>query len=686
MRFRNRCVWLALVAVLAACEGSAGQDGANGASCAVVDNDDGSKTVTCGTTTVTVHDGSDGQDGQGCTAEKIEGVTTITCGDQVVTVTDGSNGTNGTNGVDGTNGTDGQDGAACTVAKADGVTSITCGDQVVTVTDGANGQDGTNGTNGTNGQDGAACTVAKADGVTTITCGDQVVTVTDGANGQDGTNGANGQDGAAGVACWDLDGDGLGDPLTEDANGDGLVNVADCKGAPGDPAVAASNALCLTAACHGDPTLSKKIITASGGTETIPLYVDEALFAATVHGDQKCAACHNDINAAGGAHAPVAKTYGGWARFSASQAVEAFATHEVVRTRNYYTAAARSCPTCHTEQGGYEYSAHAITPKQRAAHIDAELTAIATTEEGKATTIGEDYELGNCNRCHASCATCHFKSMITRKNSSAAPITDFWDQVQATDSATGFNANMSEFQMDWTTNVVSHDFRAKDYFASDPEGVCEACHTGFQRPAGNAYYWLDEVAGTWAKVKATNVKRHPQATELAISGDPALSAATGGANTAHAAFACADCHGTASSTLGAAGNIHGLPGLPYKWSDAGDVQCESCHADYVHAEGTVDLHVNGSFSKGTRVACIGCHTFGLARDFEIATNGTSSSHEVFLDPKTGEVRPVVKKNGHAIAWYSHNWQTLNPGTGRTDPAGGCAQKCHYDGNLVGAGF
>jgi len=411
--------------------------------------------------------------------------------------------------------------------------------------------------------------------------------------------------------------------------------------------------------------------------------VNPDLFAATVHGNQLCVSCHSDVNASGAAHGPVAKTYGGWARFSRKQAVEVFGTNDLVRTRNYFTAAARSCDTCHAAMGKFKYSAHATIYKQRAAHVDDALTAIATTQEGAATTIGENYVAGDCNRCHASCATCHFKSTITRANAGPRPITDFWDEVQATDGASDFNANMSEYAMNWTTNVAAHEFRGKAYFASDSERVCEACHTGFQRPAKNAYYWVDEAAGTWAKVKATAVKRHPQATELALSGSRALSPLSGGDNTAHAAFACADCHGTASN---ANGNIHNLSGLPYAWSAKGDVQCTTCHSNYTHVDAAVTAHIAGTYTHGTRVACVGCHTFGLARDFEIARNGSSTSHQVFVDPVTDEVRPVVWKNGHGIAWYSHNWQTLVPGAGKTDPAGSCARKCHYMGNLVGAGY
>jgi len=465
---------------------------------------------------------------------------------------------------------------------------------------------------------------------------------------------------------------------------------AGATGATGPPGAsgAVTNATCLSVSCHGNSALVKTIVNDQGAEESVPLYVDNTLYAATTHGNQLCVSCHSDINASGGAHGPVDKTYGGWARFSRSQAVESILKNELPRTRNYYTAAARSCDTCHTSHAGFEYSAHATIFKQRAAHIDVALSAIATAQEGKPTTIGEDYAAGNCNRCHTSCATCHFKSNITRKNANS--VLQYWDQAQTNDTfdnTTPVPDSMSEYQMDWTTNVASHEFRTKAYFATDAEGVCRSCHTGFQRPSRNAYYWTgpdhSATSTQWAKVKATNAKRHSQAYELAISGSTALSPLTGGTNTAHAQMACASCHGTAGAIFGADGNLHDLPGLPYVWSVKGDVQCTDCHTS-AHTNLFVSAHTDNTF--GTKVACIGCHTFGLARDFELARTGTSDSHEVFIDPVTNEVRPVVWKNGHAIAWYSHNWQTFNAGTGKLDNTADCAKKCHYSGNLVGAGL
>jgi len=53
-----------------------------------------------------------------------------------------------------------------------------------------------------------------------------------GAPGETGRPGDPGDPGEDGLACWDIDGDGEGDPGTEDANGDGVVDVLDCRGAP----------------------------------------------------------------------------------------------------------------------------------------------------------------------------------------------------------------------------------------------------------------------------------------------------------------------------------------------------------------------------------------------------------------------------------------------------------------------
>jgi len=48
-----------------------------------------------------------------------------------------------------------------------------------------------------------------------------------------GPAGETGPSGSDGTPCWDLDGDGAGDPLYEDTNGDGQVDLMDCQGPAG---------------------------------------------------------------------------------------------------------------------------------------------------------------------------------------------------------------------------------------------------------------------------------------------------------------------------------------------------------------------------------------------------------------------------------------------------------------------
>ena len=461
----------------------------------------------------------------------------------------------------------------------------------------------------------------------------------------------------------------------------GPAGAAGATGTTGPPGASGevTNATCLAANCHGNATLVKTIVLENGVSETIPLFVDNTLFNATVHGGQLCVSCHSDINASGGAHGPVVKTYGGWARFSAKQAEEAIDTNEIPRTRNYYTAASRSCVACHSNHADFANSAHATIFKLRNARVDTALKEAVRIALGNDAILneefGENYTAGDCNRCHTSCATCHFKSTI--KRAQAGNPLNFWDNNMRSYPATGWNDKMTEFEMDWTKNVASHEIRQGSYFLNDADGVCEACHTGLQKPAKTAYYWADTAKTSFKSLKATDVKRHPQTYELLISGDNTI--LTGGNNTAHAAMTCAQCHG------GSVGDVHLLPGLPYEWDaptyPRGDVHCTDCHSAS-HTNPLVALHLDNT---GTSVACIGCHTFGLARDFMFASGApVDNSTDVFLDPHTNQVRPVVYKHTFAEAWYNHNWQTLNPGTGFTDPAGDCAKKCHYSGNPVGA--
>jgi len=133
------------------------------AGCSVVDNKDGSYTLTCADgSEVSLHNGKNGTDG-----------------------TDGKNGTNGTDGKDGVNGTDGKDGSNGTDGK-----------------DGVNGVDGKDGADGANGANCIAVdTTDEASNHTgyKLMCGKELMGVIwNGVNGKDGVNGDPGEDGAKG--------------------------------------------------------------------------------------------------------------------------------------------------------------------------------------------------------------------------------------------------------------------------------------------------------------------------------------------------------------------------------------------------------------------------------------------------------------------------------------------------------
>ncbi len=90
---------------------------------------------------------------------------------------------------------------------------------------GTSGEDGTDGTNGVDG--------------------------TDGTDGVDGTDGKDGIDGDNGQACWDLDGNGMADVNTEDANGDNVVDINDCIGKDGIDGTNGSNGVDGTNGSNG---------------------------------------------------------------------------------------------------------------------------------------------------------------------------------------------------------------------------------------------------------------------------------------------------------------------------------------------------------------------------------------------------------------------------------------------------
>ena len=74
-----------------------------------------------------------------------------------------------------------------------------------------------------------ACAGTKTEQGISGTSGEDGASGEAGEDGEPGADGEDGEDGADGLPCWDLDGDGEPDP-EEDINGDGVVDVDDCRG------------------------------------------------------------------------------------------------------------------------------------------------------------------------------------------------------------------------------------------------------------------------------------------------------------------------------------------------------------------------------------------------------------------------------------------------------------------------
>ena len=153
-----------------------------------------------------------------------------------------------------------------------------------------------------------------------------------------------------------------------------------------------SNSTCFM--CHSNLTLKKTVNLSNGTQEFVPLFVDSTKFKTNKHAALLCVNCHTDITTANQFSHQLAKTYGGWARFSAKNDTVT-ATGE--RTRNYYTAAAMSCNKngCHTTKASFDSSAHHTTYKQTHASL--------RTVNGE--SVGEAFVNNDCNRCHLTCAT-----------------------------------------------------------------------------------------------------------------------------------------------------------------------------------------------------------------------------------------------------------------------------------------
>jgi hypothetical protein len=344
-------------------------------------------------------------------------------------------------------------------------------------------------------------------------------------------------------------------------------------------AAATVNEKCL--ACHADKAVSKLV-----AGETVPLYVDAQQYAQAEHGNLECTKCHVDV--ADYPHDKVRKTYGSWARFSKKD-------DDVSKTRNYYTAASTSCTNCHAKGKfmAFAQSEHATINDQRAAHLTKPVGS-----DGKGYEVGEDFIPADCQRCHLTCATCHFESTIRQKKQ--GDVKALWSKYDAdSDKA---KSDMTEYGLDWTTNVASHRFRtAPDLSGSNV--VCQSCHIG---------YYQGDVNKLAIGVVGMGVRRHPQVQELQFS------AQRGVHETKQTCAAChTDVHELTITTTKLAGRIGGA------------AECAKCHAAQAKR-----------VTKHEKVSCVACH------DAELTT--------FQFDPETGKIEPVAVKHLLMESWPSHN--------------------------------
>lgn len=384
-----------------------------------------------------------------------------------------------------------------------------------------------------------------------------------------------------------------------------------------------SNSQCF--ACHSNTTL-QKTIEVSGGTEVIPLYVNESKFNLSKHGSLSCIQCHIDItsanlytHASGGANSLI-KTYGGWARFSKSDTT--LNADGSPRTRNYTTAASIGCAStgCHASKSNFTTSRHHTIWRLKQSH----------TKTVNGETVGENYDK-TCSRCHTNCSTCHFKTNITQKYQ--GDLLAIWDSVQTLGESQFPNAGpMSEWSMDWTKNIESHEFITASELNSSTD-ICRSCHVGYYRPS--TYGYLSEES-PYPTAYGTSIKRHPQYYELMKSPK-------------HSTMPCTSCHS----------DVHSYPDGDFDWQTLGDAQCSDCHNPTNH------------YTQHTTVDCISCHATGFAKSFG------QQGHDVWRWPNNGRVRPLAVKYKEALSWYPHSIE-------KPDPVTSCANKCHYEGNLIGA--
>jgi hypothetical protein len=379
--------------------------------------------------------------------------------------------------------------------------------------------------------------------------------------------------------------------------------------------------------CHNVSTL-KKTIQTSLGAEVVPLYVNRDKFARSLHRGQNCQDCHTDIVLHKG-HPDVPKTYGGWANFSAE---------DTLLTRNYTTQAAIACPTCHG-RSSFLSSQHYLIGKIKASHAG----------EFSGIHIGRDYDKAKCGKCHLTCATCHFKG--TRIQQTPGDVTNDWSQLlngQQPLDADG----MTNWSIDWTTNVESHDFNiAEDLTGSND--LCRMCHTGFYTQYNVTGYYHPDSSQSWESIVSQGIQKYPKYEEWRfLSGNISVVTGTNHSldsiyaevrNSDHYSMKCIDCHD----------RIHSL--TPITCLKSG------CHPDKL---------ITGPNTPHQDVGCEACH--------DATMNVFRVNYRKF--PPADTVRTAAIRDNKVMDWRSH--MIINP----ERIPDFCNRKCHnpVTGPTIGA--
>jgi hypothetical protein len=362
----------------------------------------------------------------------------------------------------------------------------------------------------------------------------------------------------------------------------------------------ADNAVCF--ACHGNQSTAP---TQTIAGKTVSLWVNPA-YAASKHGGQECTACHGTQSEA---HDIANRTYGSWARFSAS------ASAATTASWNFWKVDGHKCVACHTdpEYAKFFASDHSTSwnmkfnpdgsPRQEVKIIG----SLGTTY-----TANENYVDRDCGRCHMgnNCGSCHWDAPIIQ-NPKAPTVTgsllDLWTDYST--AATSKKGGLSEYAIDWTANIATHDFRSKADLTTSNE-VCNACHTGYtQTPEA---LFPDLGIFDWGP------RRHGQTAELMLSG----------ARGVHETLQlCTDCHK----------KVHDVtaPESMLQWRQDHDVNCVECHPD---------RKIMGVGVPHQGVYCTACH---------------ATEVNAILDPNGGGlgvplVIPRVTKHLEQQGYPSHN--------------------------------